>query len=279
MRILVTNDDGVESPGVWAVAEALAQAGYDAAVAAPDEDMSGASASIWRMHGDAHVDVVPVEWMQPVDLPAWSVAATPGLIVLSAAAGAFGEIPELVVVGINAGLNLGESILHSGTIGAALTAQRLGLSALAVSLAPGDPWHWATAARLACRCVPTLLTEPRGTVLNLNVPDVASPEPPLRWARLHPHGTVSTALAGDGGEHLQLELRAAPAPVEAQFDTALVAAGFATLTAIAGVHEAPRPRPVAERALPRVQRSVRSVPAQPVSARGDVRPVTPRSDG
>jgi 5'-nucleotidase len=276
VRILVTNDDGVESPGVWTLAEGLADAGFEPVIAAPAEDMSGASASIWRMHPDAHVDAVPVECTLPVEVPAWSVEATPGLIVLSAASGAFGEVPALVAVGINAGLNLGESILHSGTIGAALTAQRLGLSALAVSLEPGNPWRWPAAVELARRCIVTLAAEPRGTVLNLNVPDGDDRAPSLRWARLHPHGTVRTALSDDAGGHVQLELRAAPHVAEAEFDTTLLAAGYATVTAIAGVHEAPRPRPVPERALPRVERALRPVPVHSVSPHGEVRPIRPR---
>jgi hypothetical protein len=123
-----------------------------------------------------------------------------------------------------------------------------------------------------------LIAEPRGTVLNLNVPDAEDYEPELRWARLHPHGTVRTALAGDRGDHLQLELRAAPASAAAEFDTTLIDDGYATLSAIGGVHEVARPRPVPERALSRVQRSVRPVPTQSVSPRGDLRPVTPQSD-
>jgi 5'-nucleotidase len=278
MRVLVTNDDGIESPGVWALAARLAEEGHDPVIAAPAEDMSGASASIWRMHDDAHVDVVPVVGAQSQDLPAWSVAATPALIVLSAASGAFGAVPDLVAVGVNVGLNLGESILHSGTIGAALTAQRLGISAMAASLAPGDPWRWLTAAELAIQCVSMLISDPPGTVFNLNVPDGGEATPELRWAGIHPNGTVRAALAGERGDHLQLELRATDAPSATEFDTALVAAGYATLTSIAGVHECARPRPVAKRELARVQRAVQPVPALSVSERGDVRRVTPQAD-
>jgi broad specificity polyphosphatase/5'/3'-nucleotidase SurE len=86
MRVLCTNDDGIRSPGLHALAHHLRLAGHDVLVAAPAEDLSGASAAIGRLHVD-HL-------------------------------GAFGEPPDVVVSGINSGLNTGHSVLHSGTVGA-----------------------------------------------------------------------------------------------------------------------------------------------------------------
>src|SRR5262249_6659124 len=99
--------------------------------------------------------------------------------------------PDVVVSGINAGLNTGRAVLHSGTVGAALTAQNFGLSALAVSLQGGEPWQWDTACELALELMGMLLDSPARSVLNLNVPDRERGSVlGLRWARLAPFGEV-----------------------------------------------------------------------------------------
>ena len=99
--------------------------------------------------------------------------------------------------GINPGLNTGRAILHSGTVGAALTAQNFGGSGLAVSLDVGDRWYWETAAArsrsTSCRA---LLEAPARTVLNLNVPALPYDEVGgVRWARLAAFGAVRAAVA------------------------------------------------------------------------------------
>jgi 5'-nucleotidase len=275
MTVLVTNDDGIASPGIWALAEALIEGGYEPTIAGPAEDMSGASASLWRMNDDAHVEIVAVDTAEPLGVPAWSVAASPGLIVLSAARGAFDEVPDLVVAGINAGLNLGESILHSGTVGAALTAQRCGISAMSVSLQPGEPWRWSAAATLAVEQLAVLAGGPRGTVLNLNVPH-GDRAPEVRWAELSPHGTVHAAVPDDGGAARQLEVRSTAALRSPQTDAALIAAGYATITAVGGVHECPQVP--TERERPRLEHSVHPVPTGAVVRHGAPRSARPRPD-
>ena len=109
--------------------------------------------------------------------------------------GAFGDPPDIVVSGINAGLNTGHSVLHSGTVGAALTAQNFGSSALAVSTEPTDPWHWDTACEYAEAAISWLVANaPASTVLNLNVPGRPRDEVlGLRWAQLDRFGSVRAA--------------------------------------------------------------------------------------
>ena len=279
MRILVTNDDGIESPGICVLAKWLAAAGHEPVVAAPSKDQSGASASIWRVHHDAHIEVAEV--VLGDDLKALSVAAPPGLIVLTGVLEAFGPCPDLVLSGINAGLNTGHAILHSGTVGAVLTAQRLGISAMAVSLGPGEPWQWDAAAELAIAQLDALAASPRGTALNLNVPDTAGgPLPEVRWARLDPFGSVRTALAENSNGRLQLELRTTGNELHPESDAALVDEGFATLTMISGVQDCPEPPDADQWPVSRMERSLASVPASstPVEVTS-VRTAEPKTNG
>jgi 5'-nucleotidase len=167
----------------------------------------------------------------------------------------------VVVSGINAGLNTGRAVLHSGTVGAALTAQNVRMSALAVSLQESDPWHWDTGVTLTIEVLGMLLDGPPRSVLNLNVPArERSSVLGIRWARLAPFGEVRMALRGEDGERdpsgaitrrLSTELRLSEATFQPDTDTGLVRAGYATLTTLVGVAEAwPSSEQLAERAEP-----------------------------
>ncbi|HEX6236859.1 MAG TPA: 5'/3'-nucleotidase SurE [Acidimicrobiales bacterium] len=134
MRVLVTNDDGVESPGLHELAQSLAACGHDLVVAAPDRDMSGSSAAIGQVHIDEHIDAEPAELPGLDGVPAYAVDGPPGLCVFAARLGGFGPPPDLIVSGINPGANTGRAVLHSGTVGAALTAASFGCRGIAVSL-------------------------------------------------------------------------------------------------------------------------------------------------
>ncbi|MDP8988148.1 MAG: 5'/3'-nucleotidase SurE [Actinomycetota bacterium] len=241
MHVLVTNDDGIGSPGLTALARAVVDAGHDVLVAAPDNDLSGSSAAIGGMHADESIDVEPSDLPGLAGVPAFAVAAPPALIVIAARLGAFGPAPDLVVSGINPGPNTGRSVLHSGTVGAALTAANLGISGLAVSVDVGQPLRWRTAAVLAGAALEWLAGQPDGTVLNLNVPDRSLDEVRgLRWAPLAQFGTVRAALVESPGGNLQMELSGdddaeGADGIAPDSDTSLVRAGFATLTVLEGV--------------------------------------------
>jgi 5'-nucleotidase len=255
-RVLVTNDDGVEAEGIHVLAGALCDAGYDVIVAAPSTDRSGTGAALGLLHADQHLDATRVELPGCDGVPAWAIDGPPGMCVVAARLGAFGPPPDLIVSGINAGLNTGRAILHSGTVGAALTAQNFGSSALAVSLESSDPYPWDTAARLAVDVIERLHDAPPRTVLNLNVPAQSGPAlPEIRWARLAAFGAVRAAIAEAGEGRLQFELRATGATPPPDSDQALVEAGFAALTTLVGVAEAWPPEGtespvVAERVVP-----------------------------
>jgi 5'-nucleotidase len=168
MKILVSNDDGVDAPGIRILAEGLRAAGHDVIVVAPDRDRSGASNSLTL---DMPLRVVPV------DERTWRVHGTPTDCVHVAITGMLEEEPDLVVSGINNTANLGDDVIYSGTVAAAMEGRFLGLPAVAVSLATNgqEARHYDTAARAAVAIVARLCADPlpADTILNVNVPDLA----------------------------------------------------------------------------------------------------------
>jgi 5'-nucleotidase len=245
-KALVVNDDGIDSPGLITLAAAAIRADLDVVVAAPRWQSSGASAGIIATVREGRT---LVERRQLADLPdveAYAVEAQPAYIVLAAVRGWLDPAPELVLSGVNHGANVGRAILHSGTVGAALTAGVNGLSGLAVSLDVGSHSdtapHWGTAGHLLPSVLDVLAEVPRGTVLTLNVPDrpiEALRE--LRRATLAEFGTVQTRVdrVDNGQLHLaDVEMAIPPA---AGTDSALLAAGHPTLTALESVHETSGP--------------------------------------
>jgi 5'-nucleotidase len=182
VRILVTNDDGIDSEGLHVLARAMTEHG-SVTVVAPDEEYSGAGASL----GALHVIQPEVHQAHLAGLPdAWAVTGPPALCVMFARLGAFGAPFDLVVSGINPGINVGRSVYHSGTVGAALTARVGGISGVAVSQAvrgygvEGQGWDemltgqlWDAAATTASAVVGALAARPGGpVVVNLNVPNL-----------------------------------------------------------------------------------------------------------
>lgn len=170
MRVLVSNDDGVDAPGIRILAEGLRAAGHEVRVVAPDRDRSGASNSLTL---DMPVRVTRL------DEHTWRVAGTPTDCVHLALTGMFEEYaePDIVVSGINNAANLGDDVIYSGTVSAAMEGRFLGFPAVAVSLVTADhkPMHFETAARAAVEIVARLKADPlpADTILNVNVPDRA----------------------------------------------------------------------------------------------------------
>lgn len=248
---LVTNDDGIESPGLCALANAALSAGMEVVVAAPAEEASGSSAAITGTgtvavtgHTDrSRIQVERRELAKVPGAPAFAVRAAPGLIALLAVHRAFGPPPDIVLSGINRGANIGRVILHSGTVGAALTAGVNGIRALAVSLDVGlhsAAQHWETAAKIVKVVLPRLMAQAPGAVFNLNVPNVPEDElPELREATLAPFGIVQTTMTEPAEGEVRLTVRELEQTPESGSDAALLGAGFATLTNVVAVREAP----------------------------------------
>jgi 5'-nucleotidase len=168
MRVLVSNDDGVDAPGIRILAQGLRNAGHEVLIVAPDRDRSGASNSLTL---DAPVRVVQQE------ASVWRVYGTPTDCVHVAITGMLEDEPDIVVSGINNTANLGDDVIYSGTVAAAMEGRGLGLPAIAVSLATVDHVgrFYETAARAAVELVARLAVDPlpADTNLNVNVPDVA----------------------------------------------------------------------------------------------------------
>ncbi len=184
VRILVTNDDGIDSLGLHALANAMRPYG-DITVVAPASEYSGAGASLGTLTFED-----PVARPHSIDAldgcTTWSISGPPALCVMYAQLGAFGDPFDLIVSGINPGQNVGWSVYHSGTIGAALTGRNRGTSGLAMSMGfngkdvEGQTWGqivdgmiWDTAATVAAQIVEGMITSPpaKPSVINCNVPN------------------------------------------------------------------------------------------------------------
>ena len=253
MHVLVTNDDGIDSPGLAVLVDAARARGHDVVVAAPAREYSGASASL---HGAEDDGALRVEDRRPPgvapEVPTFAVHASPALIAYYAAFGAFGPRPELVLSGVNRGQNTGHLVLHSGTAGAALAGALHAIPGVAVSLASSDPQHWGTAGAVLAPMLAWTEQHPLpDRVLNLNVPDL----PPDRVRGLRPAplarlGAVQAAVDRTEGllrlTYADVETFAgadavpdeeidpdAPAPQGGpRTDAVLLAHGWATLTVL-----------------------------------------------
>ncbi len=165
MNILISNDDGYQSAGIAALADALSTIA-EVSVVAPDRDRSGASNSLTldspiraRRAGNGYT----------------AVDGTPTDCVHLAITGLLPSEPDMVVSGINAGANLGDDVLYSGTVAAAMEGRFLGFPAIAVSLVSEErPQHFETAAQVTVDLVQRVMsgTLPADTILNVNVPDL-----------------------------------------------------------------------------------------------------------
>lgn len=166
MNILLSNDDGYLAPGLQVLAAELAGIG-EIHVVAPDRDRSGASNSLTLDN--------PIRARQ-ADSGFFSVDGTPTDCVHLAITGLLESEPDMVVSGINSGANMGDDVLYSGTVAAAMEGRFLGYPAIAVSMSTeGErPQHYATAARVTLELVQRVIAGslPADTILNVNVPDV-----------------------------------------------------------------------------------------------------------
>ncbi|MCP5152042.1 MAG: 5'/3'-nucleotidase SurE [Ectothiorhodospiraceae bacterium] len=163
MRILVSNDDGYTAPGIEVLARRLRELG-EVTVVAPDRDRSGASNSL-TLDYPVRPRVAPNGFVY--------VDGTPTDCVHLAITGLLEPDPDIVVSGINSGANLGDDVLYSGTVAAAMEGRFLGLPAVAVSLVHTGEGHYETAGEVAVRLVRAMTTGRRlgDTILNVNVPD------------------------------------------------------------------------------------------------------------
>jgi len=253
VRILVTNDDGVHAPGLAVLAAALARAGHAVTVVAPLAEASGAGAGVGPLHvmgGGIHVEAVTPPGLDGITT--LGADALPALIVITACLGAYGPPPDLIVAGINPGRNVGRAVLHSGTVGAALTSVHFGFRGLAVSIQAGpvaafesageDKIHFETAAAIAVVLAEHLEHAPARTVVNCNVPNLAmSDVRGIRRARLATSGLIRAAAGGatraTDDPSVKLEMGFRDSADDDDSDEALSTRGWAVVTPLASVTE------------------------------------------
>ncbi|MBY6365768.1 5'/3'-nucleotidase SurE [Rhodococcoides corynebacterioides] len=257
MRALITNDDGVSSRGIAVLTRVAVEAGLDVVVAAPHEERSGASAALSGLEDGGRLRSTRTV-VDDLDVDAFAVHASPALIAFVASRGAFGPRPDVVLSGINHGPNTGSAVLHSGTVGAALTAVTHGIPGLAVSLAgvdasslaavssrTGDPsadpgaarpaaTSWDTAADVTARALRWFLDHlDPDRVINVNVPAV----PPsdlrgIRAARLATFGAVQAEIGDRDDEFVTVRFDEIHTETDDDSDASLVEHGWATVTAL-----------------------------------------------
>lgn len=165
MHFLISNDDGISAIGIRVLADRMRQLGK-VTIVAPDQNRSGASNSLTL---DSPIRIKEVE----TDI--YSVSGTPTDCVHIALTGLLAKDPHMVISGINFGANLGDDVIYSGTVAAAMEGRFLGLPAVAVSLVfEKRPSHFVTAGEAVLRLVRQLLKDPlpADTILNVNVPDI-----------------------------------------------------------------------------------------------------------
>src|SRR3990172_13283871 len=191
-QILLTNDDGIRSPGLWAAAAALSSLGY-IHVAAPRDQYSGAGRSLpSNTDGIIRMEEVNVSGQ---GWPVYSVGGSPAQAVLHAVLEILPKRPELVVSGINYGENVGNGVTVSGTVGAAMEAASQGIRALAVSLETDLAHHltystevdFSAAAHFTALFARLLLERampPDVHLLKVDVPSSATPHTPWQVTRL-----------------------------------------------------------------------------------------------
>ncbi|GMR20301.1 MAG: 5'/3'-nucleotidase SurE [Gammaproteobacteria bacterium] len=168
MHVLLSNDDGYQAPGLLTLARHL-QDVETITVVAPERDRSGASNSLTLTR--------PLRVRQ-AENGFYFVDGTPTDCVHLAITGLMPEEPDMVISGINRGANLGDDVLYSGTVAAAMEGRFLGLPAIAISLTGQEAQHFDTAAQVALQLLRKLQTHPlpADTILNVNVPDCSYDE-------------------------------------------------------------------------------------------------------
>ncbi len=247
MRILVTNDDGIDSIGLHILARAMRPFG-EVVIAAPDEEYSGYGAAVGSLLvmkpevRRSHVDGID---------ESWAITAPPALCVMFGRMGVFGDI-DLVVSGINPGANVGRSIYHSGTVGACLTARNGGISGVAVSQSvdhfgiEGQGWEealdkqqWDGAADIAALMVAELVTDlpAEPVVLNINVPNSSASEM-KGWLRTEVGAAPPRSLDNariipkpghDGSFHVEMSW-GEPVEMPIEIDCGAVMANYASVS-------------------------------------------------
>ena len=232
MEILLTNDDGIDSPGLILLAEALRQAEHRVVVIAPDIDRSGVS------HAISFLDEPCKLSKRGEDI--WACSGTPVDCVVMGLLGAIpgfeGYAPGLVISGINKGANLGTDLIYSGTAAAARQAGMAGFPGLALSLIQGETWYWETAVSFVCDKLMEMKNFRKpDTFVNVNIPNrVLPPEGlvPAFPARRRYHDTIDRYQSLSGEIYCFARAGTTSAEPQAGSDHDTVLKNFASMSAV-----------------------------------------------
>ena len=171
MKLLISNDDGIFAAGIRTLADTLAAKGHDVTVVCPDRERSATGHGI-TMHRPIRAEQVTSVYHP--NTKAWACSGTPADCVKLALDALLDAPPDFVLSGINHGANLGNDVLYSGTVSAAMEGLLEGIPSLALSLASFTHPNFQPAADYACQLLPQLAQLSQPLLLNLNVPSVAS---------------------------------------------------------------------------------------------------------
>ena len=230
MKILVSNDDGIFSPGIAALANALAKMG-EVIVCAPEREQSAVSRSV-TMYRPLRLEKVEVFGMP---FPSYTVDGTPTDCVKLALDKLLQGKPDLVVSGINRGANLGSDVLFSGTVAAAMEGAMQGIRAVAVSLEGRRDWNFERAAKLALIAIEAAkdCPLPFGTLMNVNVPDFTPKGYKLTPMGVLDYGESYVERADPRGRrYYWLSGKKKPAQEQADTDDAWLERGYVTITPV-----------------------------------------------
>jgi 5'/3'-nucleotidase SurE len=255
LRILLTNDDGYDQPGIRAMFDALTKAGHQVTMLAPAVNNSGGSSSI------TIVREIEVKQTEP---NIYAVSGTPATAVMVGLGGVFVDNPpDLIVSGINEGANIGPASAFSGTVGAVVTGLRIGaIPGIAISTDPleratratANLTHYAEVAAFTVRLIDKLIAQraqhdgrllPAGIALNVNYPPLAADR--VKGVKIAEHGTTMPFQVGfkrmpNGNYALQFDAATAaqPAPADApEADTTAFRAGYIAIVPMDGEYTAP----------------------------------------
>jgi len=233
MRILITNDDGIDSPGIAALVEALCL-DHEPFIVAPSENRSGVS------HAITTHEAITIERRVDARVLSYACSGTPADCVFLGAT-VLSPRPDVVVSGINLGPNLADDVNYSGTVAGAIEAALLGIPAIAVSLAvdfnDSEKRHWSAAAELTRRCLERVFETPQTPphYWNLNVPNL-----PIGAAReitltMLGRKRICGRVVGEERDGATCYLRAWESPFETDRETkgtdiGAVHAGYPSLT-------------------------------------------------
>ena len=229
-HLLLTNDDGIDAPGLAALRRGLDGLGAVLTLA-PDGNRSAIARSITI---DRPLRARQARFGD--GFSGYALDGTPADCVRAAALGFFGERPQIVVAGANMGANLGDDVAYSGTVAAALEGALLGLPALAISVQGRSPRHFDDAARLVAPLVARVLADglPHGLVLNVNVPDLPLDQvhgvQVTRLGCASVHERIEIESGGGAVKRYTLHSEARDCAHESGTDFAALAAGYLSIT-------------------------------------------------